>query len=129
MKRLKEMADQGLLRAKIIPVGILGRVSYMKAIWIAAHDKPVDAWFSSTTTRLQKSDLTPAGENLIISNNKLFMEGWKATGVPLTVFKSSDEQVRIYHGLAQAPQNAELDPLHQLIREATNGSQAIGFQT
>lgn len=92
LRALEPSIDEGLLRVHVIPVGILGARSAVKAVAIAGANNPARAW--SGDGAAETNQVT--GARRIKANNALHAR-WQARGVPFTVYRK-DGHIRIAYG-------------------------------
>ena len=82
--RLAQLALDGRLLLRTIPVGVLGAASAQEAAAIASARDPALAWFEGAAGRA-----VPEGGRRIARNNALFDE-WGAGAVPLIAWRARD---------------------------------------
>ena len=84
---LAQLALDGRLRLRVVPVGVLGAASARKAAAIASAADPVLAWFEGAV-----GPAGPEGGRRIERNNTLF-DAWGAGAVPLIAWRTRDGRV------------------------------------
>ena len=89
--RLGQVALDGKVRLRVVPVGVLGAASAREAAAIASAPDPALAWFEGPD-----GSARPEGGRRIADNNALF-EAWGASAVPLIAWQGRNG--RIVHRL------------------------------
>ena len=85
--RLAQLALDGRLLLRTIPVGVLGAASAQEAAAIASARDPALAWFEGAA-----GPASPDGGRRIARNNALF-DAWGAGAVPLIAWRARDGRV------------------------------------
>lgn len=85
--RLAQLALDGRLRLRVIPVGVLGAASAREAAAVASATDPALAWFEGAARRA-----APEGARRIARNIALF-DAWGAGAVPLIAWRARDGRV------------------------------------
>ena len=97
LQALSPAIHDGMVRVHVIPVGILGSRSAVKAVAIAGSEHPERAWYGDRSLATNKVE----GAGHVKANNALHAR-WRARGVPFTVYEKAGE-VRVVYGVGDDP--------------------------
>ena len=86
--KLAEQAVAGRLRVRVLPVGLLGEQSALRAMVVLSSEDPALEWFSPGVS--VRGDA--AGSQRVLENNRRF-EAWGEGAVPLTLYRDFDEKI------------------------------------
>ncbi len=90
--------NEGRVRIRLVPVGVLGEESANVASYILRQNDRQQAWLALVAQTMDASVLQTKGDLSMIFDNFKLMQKWKMSSTPFSVYKGSDGKVKMYRG-------------------------------
>lgn len=90
--------QDGNVKLRLVPVGILGDKSAQAAAYIVNSEDRAKAWLDLTSGKLENIAPIDDGELERIAANFKVMQRWKMASTPFSVYKDGDGKVKMYRG-------------------------------